>query len=377
MCRLIALTSDEPMSPILAMRALDVMREGHDGSGVGLFMSDLGGPFEELKGLPILSGIFTGEGVKRLDQFMMNLGFMTKHKVSMRALKKAPPPGTPKRDAYVIRAYEYPQSWEYLDQHEIQYRLMLTRLQLRQMGEEQEDMIIYSFWPDVIMVKEIGDPLQVTEYLQLDNDELRARVILAQGRQNTNYAINLYACHPFFIQGIASMTNGENTAFVPIREYLMSRGFPGYIGYQSDSEVFTHIAHYMVNSLGLGIEAYKHVITPLQDEDLESHPDGGFLKQLKHSCRRLIIDGPNCVMGRLPDNTLFLVQDRKKLRPAVTGGKKGIYAFSSEMCGLEAAIPDRDKSKDFQPMHLDTVIIPSDRSEVRICSQVEPLPLLH
>ena len=75
-------------------------------------MSDLSGPFEELKGLPILSGIFTSEGVKRLDQFMMNLGFMTKHKVSMRALKKSPPPGTPRRDAYVIRAYEYPQSWD-------------------------------------------------------------------------------------------------------------------------------------------------------------------------------------------------------------------------------------------------------------------------
>ena len=88
MCRLFALTSEEPQSPMLAMRALDVMREGHDGSGVGLFMSDLSGPFEELKGLPILSGIFTGEGVKRLDQYMMNLGFMTKHKVSMRALKK-------------------------------------------------------------------------------------------------------------------------------------------------------------------------------------------------------------------------------------------------------------------------------------------------
>ncbi len=377
MCRLIAMTSSEPLSPIVAMRALDVMREGHDGSGVGLFMSDLGGPFEELKGLPILSGICTGEGVKRLDQFMMNLGFMTKHKVSVRTSKKAPPPGTPKRDVYVIRAYEYPPSWEGLERREIELRLMLARIELRRMGEETEDMIIYSFWPDVIMLKEIGDPLQVADYLQLDNDELRARVILAQGRQNTNYAINLYACHPFFIQGIASMTNGENTAFVPNREYLMSRGFPGYIGYQSDSEVFTHIAHYMLNSLGLGIEAYKHVITPLQDEDLHSHPDGGFLKQLKHSCRRLIIDGPNCVIGRLPDNSVFLVQDRKKLRPAVVGGRKGLYALSSEMCGLEAAVPDRDKSKDFQPMHLDTVIIPSDRSEVRICSQTEPLSLLH
>jgi glutamate synthase domain-containing protein 1 len=376
MCRLIALTSEEPQSPMLAMRALDVMREGHDGSGVGLFLSDLGGAFESLKGLPILSGIFSGEGVKRLDRYMTSIGFVTRHNISIRNTK-TPPSGTPKRDTYVICAYEYPSAWADLDQKEIQERLLLTRLRLRQMGEEQEDMIVYSFWPDVIMVKEIGDPLKVAEYLQLDREELKARVILAQGRQNTNYAINLYACHPFFIQGIASMTNGENTAFVPIREYLTSRGYPGYVGYQSDSEVFTHIAHYMIHSLGLDIEAYKHIITPLQDEDLESHPDGGFLKQLKHSCRRLIIDGPNCVMGRLPDNTLFLVQDRKKLRPAVAGGRKGMYAFSSEMCGLDAAIPDRDKRKDFQPMHLDTVIVPSDRSEVRVCSQVEPLALLH
>jgi hypothetical protein len=73
----------------------------------------------------------------------------------------------------------------------------------------------------------------VAHYLKLDRKELHARVIMAQGRQNTNYAINLYACHPFFIQGYATMTNGENTAFTPIREYLLSRNFPGYAGYQS------------------------------------------------------------------------------------------------------------------------------------------------
>lgn len=110
MCRLIALTSDEPQSPILAIRALDVMREGHDGSGVGLFLSDLSGPFEELKGLPILSGIFTAEGVKRLDEYMTGVGFMPKLNISIRN-SKLPPAGTPRRDTYVICAYECPQSW--------------------------------------------------------------------------------------------------------------------------------------------------------------------------------------------------------------------------------------------------------------------------
>lgn len=373
-CRLFGITSNEPLSPMIAIRALEVMKEGYDGSGVGLFLTDLGGPFEEIKGAPILSGIFSQAGIKQLDQFMMDLGFMTKYKLSIKT-SRVPPPGVPKRDVYLVRAYEYPESWEGLSKEEIEDRLMIIGLKLRQMGEESGDMVIFSFWPDVIMIKEVGDPVAVAEYLQLDRKELSARIIMAQGRQNTNYAINLYACHPFFIQGIATMTNGENTAFVPIREFLMSRNFPGYIGYQSDSEVFTHILHYIHKKLGLGIEYYKHVITPLQDEDLASHPQGKFLKILKETCRPLIIDGPNCVIGVLPDRSMFMVQDRKKLRPGIVGGKEGVFVFTSEACALEFALPDRDRTKDFQPMYLDTVVVSPDRKEMKIWRQSEPLPL--
>jgi len=374
MCRLFAITSEDPLSPMAAIEAMDVMREGHDGSGVGLFLRDLAGPFEEIKDAPILSGIFSEKGLKRLDRFMMDIGFKTKYKISIK-VPKTPPQDVPKRDIYLIRAYEYPEEWDDLASDQIEQRLLKIRLQLREKGKDKGDIIVFSFWPDVIMIKEIGDPMTVAKYLNLDRKELRARVIMAQGRQNTNYAINLYACHPFFIQGYASMTNGENTAFIPIKEYLTTRGFAGYTGYQSDSEVFTHILHYSIQQLGLSPEVYKHIITPLQDEDIMTHPNGPFLKRLKRSCRRLIIDGPNCVIGCLPDHSLFIVQDRKKLRPGVVGGRPGCYAFSSEICGLDAALPDRDKNKDFQPMHLDTVIVGPKRQEVNICSQKDPLPL--
>jgi predicted glutamine amidotransferase len=374
MCRLFAITSKEPLSPMVAVEALNVMREGHDCSGVGLFLRDLAGPFEEMKNAPILSGIFSEKGLRRLDSFMMDLGFMTKYKITIK-VPKTPPPGIPKRDVYLIRAYEYPEEWDDLDDQERLQRLLPIRLQLRAMGEEKQDMIVFSFWPDVIMIKEIGDPLLVTNHLKLDRKELNARVIMAQGRQNTNYGITLYACHPFFIQGYSTMTNGENTAFLPIKAYLESRGYPGYIGYESDSEVFSHILHYTIVQLGLNLETYKHIITPLQQDDIINHPDGAFLKNLKQTCRQLIIDGPNCVIGCLPDHSLFMVQDRKKLRPGVVGGKPGMYAFSSEICGLDAAIPQRDKHKDFQPMHLDTAIVGPDRQEARICSQNDPLPL--
>lgn len=374
MCRLFAITSEDPLSPMVALEALDVMREGHDGSGVGLFLRDLAGPFDEMKDAPILSGIFTDKGLKRLDRFMMDIGFITKFKVTIK-VPKAPTAGVPKRDVYLVRAYEYPEDWDDLGQDERLARLVGIRLQLRHMGEEKKDMIVFSFWPDVIMIKEIGDPMAVARHLGLDRKELFARVIMAQGRQNTNYAINLYACHPFFLEGFSTMTNGENTAFIPIRDYLMSRGVEGYTGYQSDSEVFTHILHYTVSRLGLGVEAYKHLITPLQDKAIESHPNSALLERLKQTCRRMIIDGPNCVIGSLSDHTLFMAQDRKKLRPGVVGGRPGRFAFSSEICGLDAAIPYRDKSKDFQPMHLDTAIVGPDRQEVRICRQTDPLPL--
>jgi glutamate synthase domain-containing protein 1 len=376
MCRLFAITSNEPISPMVPLRAIDVMKEGHDGSGVGLFMTDLGGEFDKFRGEPILSGIFSNEGMKTLDRYMMELDFMVKYKLSIRP-GKAPPGGTPVRDNYLIRVYEYPPDWAKLSDAEIQHRLMMCSLQLRKMGEADESMLIFSFWPDVIMVKEVGDPMTVAEYLGLNRKELQARTMLVQGRQNTNYAIDIYACHPFFIQGMATMTNGENTAFVPIREFLMSRGFPGYMGYQSDSETFTHILHYMKKQLGMEIDMYKHIITPLKDDELVHHPNGTWLRLLKHSCRSLIIDGPNCVMGCLPDKTLFMVQDSKKLRPGVVGGNPGMYAFSSEMCGLDAAIPARNKSKDFQPMMNDTVFVGPKRQEVGIWNQWDTLAQIH
>ena len=374
MCRLFAISSEEPVSPMVAIDAMDAMREGHDGSGVGLFLRDLSGPFEYMKDAPILSGIFTREGLRRLDDIMMDIGFRTKYKISIK-VPKEPPAGVPKRDIYLIRAYEYPEEWENWSEAQRYTGLVEIRLKLRALGEEKQDMIVFSFWPDVILIKEIGDPMTVARFLDLDRKELYSRVILAQGRQNTNYAINLYACHPFFLQGYCTMTNGENTAFVPIREFLESRGVPGYSGYQSDSEVFAHILHYTITKLGLGIEGYKHVITPLQDADLDHHADAPLLKQLKQSCRRLIIDGPNCIIGCLPDHSVFMVQDRKKLRPGVVGGTPGRWAFASEICGVDAAIPDRDKRKDFQPMHLDTAIVGPDRQEIGICSQTDPLPL--
>lgn len=367
MCRLVAITSNEFFSPLENVIALETMKEGHDGSGMGLILKGLGGEFEELKDYPILSGICSKDGLKTLDDYMNKTGFQLKYTWTP---KTKPVKGIESRDYYFSRVYDYPDVYKEKSPEVKEDLLLRTRLSLRRLGEDDESIIVFAFYPDIVALKEVGDPLQLGTFFGLDKSSLSAKIILAQGRQNTNYAINLYACHPFFIQGYGTMTNGENTAFIPIREFLTGRGFPGYIGYNSDSEVFCHILHYICKRLGYPVQYYKDIITPLTQQEIDTRPDSEAARFLKISLRPLCIDGPNCVIGFMPDGTCFMVQDAKKLRPGVAGGVKGKFGLMSEECGLDSAIPERDKSKDMFPMKYDMVIVGPGAQEVTVWNQL-------
>jgi len=347
--------------------ALETMKEGHDGSGLGLVLRDLGGEFLGMKEFPILSGICSKDGLRVMDEYMVKLGFKTKHLWNPRI--KDYQGDMKARGFYFARAYEYPE-WAEEASTEVQSELLTkTRLELREMGKEDASIIIFSFWPDLITLKEVGDPLDVGLFFGLDKKPLLAKNIFAQGRQNTNYAINLYACHPFFIEGFTTMTNGENTAFVPIREFLTSRGLPGYVGYRSDSEVFCHILHYMRKELNFPLKYYKDVITPLFNREMDERSDKAAIELIKRVLRPLTIDGPNCTIGTDTDGTVFMAHDSKKLRPGVIGGIPGKYALMSEICGVDAVVPERDRSKDVFPMKYDMAMIEKDAKEIKIWNQ--------
>ncbi|MBI4843071.1 MAG: glutamate synthase [Nitrospirae bacterium] len=368
MCRLAAITSDNYFSPMENIAALETMKEGHDGSGMGLILKGLGGEFEELKEFPILSGICSKEGLHALDAYMNKVGFQLKYTWTP---KTRPVKGIDARDYYFARVYDYPDAVKERPVKEKEDLLLRTRLALRKLGEDDESIIVFSFYPDILALKEVGDPLQLGRFFGLEKDPLKAKIIFAQGRQNTNYAINLYACHPFFIQGYGTMTNGENTAFIPIKEFLQGRGVPGYIGYNSDSEVFAHILHYTCKHLGYPLTYYKDITTPLKTEEIDMREDGEAVRLLKMSLRPLCIDGPNCTMGFTPDGTTFMLQDAKKLRPGVVGGRKGKFGLMSEECGLDSAIPQRDRPLDVFPMKYDMAIIEPDAKGVKLWNQLQ------
>ena len=174
-------------------------QKGHDNSGFAFIMQDLGGIFENYKDLPILSMAVTDEGMKYAEDLLHQIGFVrvfqyTPEVYPNKSLKIETMPN------YVFEVFQYPKNYKTASREEKEELLLDTRLKLRSYLEKNEEGFVYSFWEDVISLKEIGDPNDIGTYFNLWSEDvnLRAKIITAQCRQNTNYDIVRYAAHPFF-----------------------------------------------------------------------------------------------------------------------------------------------------------------------------------
>ena len=145
MCRLAAITSKDYFSPIDNILALETMKEGHDGSGMGLMLKDLGGVFEEFKDFPILSGICSREGYDVLREYMLRMGFEEKYTWTPK-IKRVH--GIEAKDYYFAKVYQYPESFRDKPQAVKDDLLVQTRVRLREMGEGDESIVVFSFYPD-------------------------------------------------------------------------------------------------------------------------------------------------------------------------------------------------------------------------------------
>ena len=84
------------------------------------------------------------------------------------------------------------------------------------------------------------------------------------------------------------------------------------------------------------------------------------LTAIRQSLANLEINGPNTVIGVLPDNRMITCCDSKKLRPVVLGQDENMIAISSEVCGLNEIMPDRDREKDIYPNEREVIVIDNE-----------------
>ena len=325
-----------------------------------MVMQDLYGIFSTYKDKPLLSMACTQNGAQMVADYMYA------HKFTPLA-EWLPIPNRQKgldikaMPYYIFRNYNYPDDVEKMGDEARENLLLDTRIELRKLLEESGEGYVYSFWPDVLTLKEIGDPADIATYFRLWDDSgiLSAKSIVAQCRQNTNYEIVRYAAHPFFLQGYTLCANGENTFYTKNKEFQKTLHH-GYIGFESDSQCFLYTLHYVHHELKWPLPYYKHVITPLPFEEIAERPDNSVLTAIRQSLAHLEINGPNTVISVLPDGQMMTCCDSKKLRPVVVGSTDNMVAISSEVCGLNEIMPDRDATKDIYPNEREVVVIGND-----------------
>ena len=357
MCRIGAIKASTPFHPSKALALMLPQQEGHDNSGFAMVMQDLAGVFSPYKDKPLLSVACTQKGAKIIQDYMDKSGFRNLFEWIPKVNNK-PGLDIAAMPYYIFTAFDYPDYLANSSQQAKEDLLLDCRLTLRAMLEKENNGYVFSFWPDVLTLKEIGDPRDIAVYFGLweDREDLMAKNVVVQCRQNTNYEIVRYAAHPFFLQGFTLCANGENTFYTKNKEYQKSL-HRGYIGFESDSQNFLYTLHYVLRQLKWPIKYYKHVITPLPFEEIEQRSDRNELRAIRQTLGHLEINGPNTIIAMLPDNSIMTCCDSKKLRPVVVGGTKDMMAIASEVCGLNVILPDRDESMDVYPGEREIVMI--------------------
>nr|WP_246347336.1 glutamine amidotransferase family protein [Desulfurispira natronophila] len=339
------------------MRLMRSQQKGHDNSGFAMVMQDLGGVFENYKKYPVLSMACTEEGMKTAEDILYSMGFSRIGQWNPE-IRPADNLNIEPMPIYVFQFFHYPKSMRNASQAEKEQLLVDARITLRRALEANGEGYVYSFWPDTLTLKEIGDPTDIGTYFNLweESKDFTARIITAQCRQNTNYDIVRYAAHPFFLQGYTVLANGENTFYEKNKHFQKSL-HKGYIGFESDSQCFLYTLHYIHRELGWPLKYYKHTVTPLPFEEIERHPERDVLLRIRSSLAHLEINGPNTLIGVLPDGQMFTCCDSKKLRPVVVGRNEDMVVISSEVNGINEILPDRDWKQDIYPHARETVII--------------------
>lgn len=359
MCRIGSIKSLDPIHPSKALYLMLSQQKGHDNSGFAIVMKDLYGIFEHFKDKPLMSYSCTKAGKRIVENYMLEKGF---NKVLSWEPETKPFVGMDfeRMEHYGFDVFDYP---KYLEgavetDKQVEDLLLDTRLELRKILEKTEDGFVFSFWPDVLTLKEIGNPNHIGEYFNLwrENNDVLAKNLVVQYRQNTNYEIVRYAAHPFFIQGYTLCANGENTFYVKNKECQQNL-HRGYLGFESDSQCFLYTLHYVHHELKWPLPYYKHVITPLPFEQIEKAAKKQVLYKIRESLAHLEINGPNTIIGLLPSNMMFTTCDSKKLRPVVVGSNGRMAAITSEVNGLNEILPDRDPGTDVYPNERETVVI--------------------
>lgn len=209
-----------------------------------------------------------------------------------------------------------------------------------QINDEIKGAYVFSSGKNMGVFKAVGYPEEVGEFYRLD--EYEGYMWTAHGRYPTNTPGWWAGSHPFAMLDYTIVHNGEISSYDANRRFIEMYGYK--CNLQTDTEVITYIADYLLRRKGLTLEELANVIAAPFWKTIEKEKDDAKkarLKYLRNTFSSLLVTGPfSIILGF--EGGLMALNDRLKLRSLVMGKKNDIYYLASEECAIRSMCPNVD-----------------------------------
>lgn len=217
-----------------------------------------------------------------------------------------------------------------LDEKEFMARIVMK------INTQLSGSYVFSSGKNMGVFKAVGYPEDVGVFYRLD--EYEAYSWMAHGRYPTNTPGWWGGAHPFALLDYSVVHNGEISSYDANRRFIEMYGYKCTL--QTDTEVITYIADYLLRRQGLTLEETASVIaapfwSTIDRYDAEKKE---LLTYLRTVYASLLITGPfSIVLGF--EGGLMALNDRLKLRSMVIAEKDDKVLVASEEAAIRAMEP--------------------------------------
>ena len=198
---------------------------------------------------------------------------------------------------------------------------------------------VFSSGKNMGVFKAVGFPEDVGVFYRLE--EYGAYCWTAHGRYPTNTPGWWGGAHPFALLDWTVVHNGEISSYDANRRCIEMYGYQCTL--QTDTEVITYIADYLLRKQGLTLEETASVIAAPFWSTIERRPpeEREQLRYLRTVFPSLLITGPFSIILGFTGG-LMALNDRLKLRSMVTAEKGDLVFIASEEAAIRAMEPDAE-----------------------------------
>ena len=211
---------------------------------------------------------------------------------------------------------------------------------------------VFSSGKNMGAFKAVGFPEDVGRFYKLD--EYEAYSWTAHGRYPTNTPGWWGGAHPFGLLDYTVVHNGEISSYDANRRFIEMFGYK--CNLQTDTEVITYIADYLLRRQGLTLEETASVIAAPFWSTIERKPkdEREKLTYLRTVFSSLLVTGPfSIILGF--NGGLMALNDRLKLRSMVVGEYEDKVYVASEEAAIRVMEPNAKNV--YAPMGGEPVIV--------------------